>query len=103
MNFDENFLTEMGLSSMPADRKQAFLGYLQDKFETRIGQRISKGLTDEQLNEFDFMTDLNMAASWLEKNRPDYKTIVEKTIDEMKAEIAANREKLLAQNSSWYR
>ncbi len=95
MQFDEKFLQEMGLSAMPEDQKQAFLDYVQEELEVRIGERISKGLTETQLNEFDMITDPAEAAKWLEKNRPDYREIVTRTINEMKEEIRANRNKLL--------
>ncbi|MBQ3348136.1 hypothetical protein IJG29_03370 [Candidatus Saccharibacteria bacterium] len=95
MQFDDNFLQEMGLASMPENQKQAFLDYIEGELEVRIGERISKGLTEVQLNEFDLITDQKEATKWLEKNRPDYREIVTRTIEEMKAEIRANRTKLL--------
>lgn len=95
MNLDEQFLQEMGLSAMPAEEKQRFLNYVQEELEIRIGERISKGLTEAQLNEFDTITDQDLARQWLEKNRPDYREIVTRTIEEMKAEIRANRSKLI--------
>ena len=39
--------------------------------------------------------DPKEAAKWLEKNRPDYRDIVNRTIEEMKSEIRANRERLV--------
>lgn len=95
MKFDDNFLQEMGLSAMPEDQKQAFLKYVQEELEVRIGERISKGLTEVQLNEFDLITDQAEATKWLERNRPDYREIVTRTIEEMKSEIRANRSKLI--------
>ena len=95
MEFDDKFLQEMGLSAMPEQEKQAFLDYVQEELEVRIGERISKGLTEVQLNEFDQITDQAEAAKWLEKNRPDYREIVTRTINEMKEEIRANRAKLV--------
>lgn len=95
MEFDEKFLQEMGLSAMPEDQKQKFLDYIQEELEVRIGERISKGLTQTQLNEFDMITDPAEAANWLEKNRPDYREIVTRTIEELKDEIRANRAKLV--------
>ena len=80
---------------MPEDQKRAFLDYVQEELEVRIGERISKGLTETQLNEFDMISDTVEAAAWLEKNRPDYREIVNRTIEEMKQEIRANRSKLL--------
>ena len=96
MKFDEKFLQEMGLSAMPADKKQDFLNYVQEELEVRIGERISKGLTDEQLQEFDSLLGTEEAAKWLQKNRPDYREIVERSIQEMKDAISKNRAKLLA-------
>ncbi len=95
MQFDENFLQEMGLSAMPEEQKQAFLDYVQEELEIRVGERISKGLTEIQLNEFDMITDPAEATKWLEKNRPDYREIVARTINEMKDEIRANRHRLI--------
>ena len=95
MQFDEQFLQEMGLSAMPEEQKQKFLDYAQEELEVRIGERIAKGLTEAQLNEFDRITDSAEAARWLEKNRPDYREIVNRTIEEMKNEIRANRAKLI--------
>lgn len=95
MEFDEKFLQEMGLSAMPESEKQRFLDYVQEELEVRIGERISKGLTEVQLNQFDMITDPSEAAKWLEINRPDYREIVARTINEMKEEIRANRDKLV--------
>ena len=96
MEFNEEFLAEMGLTAMPAAEKQDFLNYVQEQLEIRIGERISKGLTEVQLNEFDQITDQVAAAKWLEINRPDYREIVARTIAEMKDEIRANRDRLLS-------
>lgn len=95
MQFDDQFLQEMGLQAMPEEQKQAFLDYVQEELEVRIGARIAKGLTEIQLNEFDQITDPAKAAEWLEKNRPDYREIVTQTIEDMKQEIRANRAKLV--------
>ncbi len=95
MEFNEQFLQEMGLSAMPEEQKQQFLAYAQEELEIRIGERISRGLTEVQLNEFDMITDQDEATEWLERNRPDYREIVERTIAEMKEEIRANRSKLI--------
>ena len=95
MEFDDRFLQEMGLSAMPEEEKQRFLEYIQEELEVRIGERIAKGLTEVQLNQFDLITDQAEAAKWLEINRPDYREIVTRTIEEMKEEIRANRNRLV--------
>jgi protein-tyrosine-phosphatase len=95
MQFDETFLADVGLSAMPAEVKKEFLEFVQEELEIRIGERISRGLTEEQLSEFDTITDQAEATKWLEKNRPDYREIVTRTINEMKEEIRTNRAKLV--------
>ena len=95
MQFDEQFLQEMGLSAMPEEQKQQFLAYIQEELEVRIGERISRGLSETKLNEFDMITDQAEATRWLERNRPDYREIVARTIEEMKTEIRANRDRLI--------
>lgn len=95
MQFDENFLKDMGLSAMPENKKQDFLNYIQEELEVRIGARIAKGLTEAQLQEFDSLSDTQEVASWLEKNRPDYRDIVNRTVEEMKQTITRNRAELL--------
>ncbi len=95
MQLDDKFLQEVGLSAMPEGEKQDFLDYVQEELEVRIGERISRGLTEVQLNEFDMITDQSEATKWLEKNRPDYREIVTRTIAEIKEEIRANRDKII--------
>lgn len=95
MQFDEKFLQEMGLSAMPEQKKKEFLDYIQEELEVRIGARISKGLSEVQLAEFDAISDPMEAAKWLEKNRPDYREIVNRTIAELKEEVRLNRSKLI--------
>lgn len=95
MQFDEQFLEEMGLSSMPAERKTEFLAYIQDELEVRIGEQISEGVAEERLEEFDAVETPEAAAEWLEENRPDFRDVVNRTIEAMKTEIRANRERLL--------
>lgn len=96
MQFDDNFLQEMGLSAMPEEEKQEFLKYTQTKLETCIGERVSEGLSDAQLFELDSINDVNEVANWLEQNRPDYREIVHQAIEEIKAEIRANRNQLIS-------
>ena len=95
MQLDDKFLQEVGLSAMPESEKRDFLDYVQEELEVRIGERISRGLTEVQLNEFDMITDQAEATKWLEKNRPDYREIVTRTIAEIKEEIRANRDKII--------
>lgn len=71
---DDKFLEEVGLGSLLADQKQAFLAHLREQLELRVGTQLSEGLSDAQLAEFESFIDRNMAqvTAWLEANAPDF-------------------------------
>lgn len=96
MHFDKDFLKRVGLGAMPEAEKQAFLNYIQEELEVRIGERIAQGLTEAQVSEFDALTDPDEIANWLHQNRPDYREIATSTFSELEQEIAQNRDNLLA-------
>ena len=96
MQFDEQFLSDIGLDDMPEEQKKAFLDYAQEELEVRIGEKISEGMTEEQLNEFDTIEDQELAIEWLEKNRPDYKEVVASVVEDFKNEIASNKDQIIA-------
>ena len=55
--FDNRFLESVGLTDLPDSQKREFLKYAQDQLEVRIGEKMSEGLTDEQLDEFERVVD----------------------------------------------
>jgi len=136
MKFDDNFLAEVGLQSMPEDQKKAFLEYAQEELEVRVGEKMSENMTLEQLKEFqgimendqevvrrlvfemkkDFRQDEiykkllerhevkegnweilseYLSIKWIQKNRPDYRQVVEEVANGLKAEIRANAPQIL--------
>lgn len=62
---------------------------LQKLVQQNQGQAISQAQADDVKAEF-------AATKWLEENRGDYKQVVSATMNELKAEILANRERFLA-------
>ena len=87
--FDESFLDSVGLSGMPEEQKQSFLQYAQDQLEVRIGEKMSEGLSDEQLDEFERIIDNDEATvqKWLAdlgdyKNDDTYKKLLDGSEDE---------------------
>lgn len=95
MKFDESFLKEVGLVALPENQKQAFLEYVEDEVDVRIGEKISEGLPEGKLDEFNRCENDDEALEWLEKNRPDFREIVDKVVSDIKEEIYRNREKIL--------
>jgi len=53
IKIDEKFLDEVGLSSMPQERKADFIAQTQEELENRVGEKMSEGMTVDQLREFD--------------------------------------------------
>lgn len=82
--FDESFLETVGLSGMPEEEKENFLQYAQDQLEVRIGEKMSEGLSEEQLDEFERIIDNDQETvqKWLD-NAGDYKNdeIYKKLLD----------------------
>ena len=53
IKIDEKFLEEVGLSSMSDEQKRSFIAQTQEELENRVGEKMSEGMTIEQLREFD--------------------------------------------------
>lgn len=71
---DDKFLADVGLGGLPEDQKAAFLEYFREQLELRVGTRLSEGLTETQLDEFESFIDRDEAKvnTWLAANTPDY-------------------------------
>lgn len=136
LKLDDNFLNEVGLGSMPQDDKGPFLNHIYEELELRVGSKLSEGMSESKLFEFEKILDKDMnlidrwlelhandyknddlfkvlkkktklkvdskklkaeyvASKWLEVNRPDYKEVVAKSLDEIKKEIIQNRDAIL--------
>lgn len=133
---DDQFLADVGLAGLPEDQKKPFLQYTYDQLEYKVGIRLSEGMSDEQLQEFEAIIDRKQdvitqwiatnapdyqneevfqrlaqatklpvndagliaeyaATKWLEVNRPDYRDVVARTLDEIKQEILKNKDAIL--------
>jgi hypothetical protein len=71
---DEKFLQDIGLNEMPEDQKRPFLQHVYDELEMRVGTKLSDGMTDEQLGEFEQIIDRQdeVILKWLADNTPNY-------------------------------
>lgn len=136
---DDKFLQDIGLNELPEAQKKPFLQHIYDELELRVGTKLSSGMSDTQLEEFESIIDHKddvvaawlsknapdyhndngfiqlqsvtgldvndpnlrseyAATKWLEINRPDYKSVVTQVLDELKAEVIANRGTILGNN-----
>lgn len=73
---DDKFLADIGLNELPAEQKQAFLQHIYEELELRVGTKLSEGLSDEQLEEFEAIIDRKDDAivAWLNQHAPNYHT-----------------------------
>ena len=80
---DKDFLEGLGVDDMPEAEMKAFLEHLQEEMEVRVGERMSAGMSDEQVDEFERIIDgdkvavqnvLKTAGEY--ENDEDYKKLV---------------------------
>ena len=71
---DDKFLADIGLNDLPEDQKKPFLEHIYSELELRVGTKLSDGLSDAQLEEFEKIIDRDEAkiTEWLALNAPDY-------------------------------
>lgn len=71
---NDDFLKELGLDSLPEEQRKPFLTHIYSELELRVGERLSQGLSDAQLDEFANIIDKIPGAvdEFLEKHSPNY-------------------------------
>ena len=96
---DNNFLSSLGLGSLPVDEKNKLLQAIYERLEMNVGMRLAERMTDSQLDEFESFIDNNDEAGalrWLETNFPDYKQVVAEELEKLKKEISQAAPQILA-------
>lgn len=75
-SLNEAFLEEIGLGAMPEEQKKPFLRHIYKQLEVQVGERLSEGMTDEQLTEFGNIIDRREedVNRWLSRNDPDFRS-----------------------------
>ncbi len=56
---DDKFLQDIGLVDLPEDQKQAFLQHIYSELELRVGTKLSEGLSEDQMKEFETFIDVD--------------------------------------------
>ncbi len=71
---DDQFLKDIGLDGLPEEQKKPFLQHIYSELELRVGTRLSDGLSDAQLEEFEEIIDRKEEKinSWLAEHAPNY-------------------------------
>lgn len=71
---DDKFLQDLGLDQLPEEQKKAFLQHTYEELELRVGTKLSDGLSDEQLEEFEAIIDRKeeVVSAWINEHAPEY-------------------------------
>lgn len=71
---DDEFLANVGLANLPASERAGLLQHIYEELELRVGTRLSGGMTDAQLTEYESILDRDYPriAEWLDTNVPDF-------------------------------
>lgn len=73
---DDKFLQDIGLGDLPEDQRKAFLQHIYDELELRVGTKLSEGMSENQMAEFESFVDRDedKVRGWFADNMPDYVT-----------------------------
>lgn len=96
---DNDFLTSLGLGSLPVDEKNKLLQHIYERLEMNVGMRLAEKMSDQQLDEFEGFIDRNDEAGalrWLESNFPNYKEVVAQELEKLKNEVSMAAPQILA-------
>ena len=71
---NEEFLKELGLDQLPEDQQKSLLQHIYSELELRVGERLSQGMSDAQLEEFAGIIDKTpgVVEGFLAKYAPNY-------------------------------
>ncbi len=74
----DEFVRELGLSALPADRQAAFLADLEELFAKKVMAAVAETLGEEGLREYEAYAEAHTveeAAAWLKGRLPDHETL----------------------------
>lgn len=96
---DDQFLKDIGLDGLPEEQKKPFLQHIYSELELRVGTRLSDGLSDAQLEEFEKIIDRDQEKiqSWLAEHAPNYASEDAFTKLQQATQLEANDPRLVAE------
>lgn len=71
---DEKFLQDIGLGELPEAQRKPFLQHIYDQLEYQVGLKLSDGLSDDQIAEFEAIIDKKpeVIDAWVAQHAPNY-------------------------------
>lgn len=83
-----NLVKELGLDSLPEEKKNALVSQMADVVENRINLEVLSLLTEDQKKELDKVLDANgNIAVFLKSKIPNFEILVAETIANFKKEV----------------
>lgn len=87
VQIDEELLDELGFGDFPELEKEAILTKMLQHLELRMGMRVADMLSEDQLIEFNKLTDAGKdeeAQKWIREAVPNYEEIANEELDKYK-------------------
>ena len=91
------FLTAIGINDASEDVKAKLIAGIENLAQERLITKVSDKLTEQQAEEFGKLTDEQQAADWLNKNMPEFPSMVTEVFEEIKNEILANKAQIIGE------
>lgn len=73
-SIDDKFLEEIGLGSLPESEKPKMRAHVYETLEMRVGMKLARGMTENQLGEFEGLIggDVARASAYLSSLNPNW-------------------------------
>lgn len=97
--FDSEELARAGIKFEDAEDRKRFEELIMEELEVRIGEKISANMPEEQLLEFDRITDPTEAKNWLKKHCPRYGDVVRIEKKRLGAELIRFKSRIMGVRS----
>ncbi len=98
LKIEQSILEDFGLDKLPKEVQQAAFHDIYLTLQRRVGMRLSKEMTEEQLATVETLKEDDDEAAfteWLEETFPDYQSIVAEELQGMKDEVATGAAQIL--------
>ncbi|PID33161.1 hypothetical protein CR969_02155 [Candidatus Saccharibacteria bacterium] len=71
---NDDFFKDLGLEEMPQSQRKPFFDHIYSELESRVGERLSQGMSEELLEEFARIVekDVETIDNFINKHAPNY-------------------------------
>lgn len=91
---DKHELALHGIEFATDEETEKFASILREELEARVGEAISKYLSESELEDFNKCEDGEESVKWLELHCPSFREITHKKAQEMEKEIIRYKDRI---------